>query len=187
MITRRAITVPRWRRAGKVITKATWYNGLVVDYKRNHNSECLVCRTPIYRRPTEIKRNNGRVFCSQACYGISCRKEVPCVVCGKMILASANKKTCSRACANKNRTGIKYRRDTQSRRDKVKTNRFLKIRLREERGGCCERCGLFRYEILHVHHRDRNRNNNDLINLELICPNCHAEEHLLKHRSPSKI
>jgi hypothetical protein len=31
-----------------------------------------------------------------------------------------------------------------------------------------------------VHHRDRNRTHNDEENLELLCPNCHYEEHYLE-------
>ncbi len=44
----------------------------------------------------------------------------------------------------------------------------------------CGRCTYSKYEILQVHHKDRNRNNNNLANLELICPNCHYEEHYFK-------
>ncbi len=120
----------------------------------------------------------GRVFCSLTCYGVSNRKEIPCLVCGKMILSGFNKKTCSRSCANVHRTGIKY---TGARpRDKVKYQRGLKIRLLAERGQKCERCSYSKYEILQVHHKDKNRNNNNLENLQLICPNCHYEEHLLE-------
>jgi hypothetical protein len=44
----------------------------------------------------------------------------------------------------------------------------------------CERCGYDKYpEILVVHHRDRNRKNGAKENLELLCPNCHEEEHFL--------
>jgi len=57
---------------------------------------------------------------------------------------------------------------------------MTKMQLLELRGGVCERCGYSKREILHVHHKDRNRNNNDLKNLELICPNCHYEEHYLE-------
>ena len=32
-------------------------------------------------------------------------------------------------------------------------------------------------EGLHVHHIDRDRENNDLSNLEILCANCHAIEH----------
>lgn len=148
------------------------------QYKRNPNTICLICKKPVYKRPSEIQENKGKVFCGQACYGISCRKEKPCLVCGKPILAGLNKKTCSRSCANKHRIGIKYLLNQP--RSKVKSYRALIIRLISARGKMCERCGYKKYEILQVHHKDKNRLNNDLRNLELICPNCHFEEHLLK-------
>jgi len=162
-----------------------WYNGLVPEYKRNPNTKCVVCSAPIYRRPVEIKRNQGRVFCKQACYGLACRKEKPCVVCGKLILAGDNKKTCSRACANKHRVGIKYRLNRP--KDKVNSYKGLKIRLLQQRGKKCERCSYGKYEILQVHHKDRNNRNNELNNLELICPNCHFEEHYLENSWLRKI
>ncbi len=65
-------------------------------------------------------------------------------------------------------------------RDKVRSYKMLKIRLLKIRGVICERCGYDRHEILQVHHKDKNRSNNDLDNLELICPNCHYEEHYLE-------
>lgn len=151
---------------------------MIEQYKRNPNTKCGICNKPTYRRPIEIQRNKGRIFCSMACYGVSCRKESPCVVCGKLILSGLNKKTCSRGCANTHRTGIKYKLNRP--RDKVFTERFLKLRLFKERGVVCERCSYNKKEILHVHHKDRDRNNNNLNNLELICPNCHYEEHYLK-------
>ncbi len=57
---------------------------------------------------------------------------------------------------------------------------MLKRRLIEERGHECERCGYEKTEILNVHHKNRDRSHNDLSNLELICPNCHGEEHYLE-------
>ena len=147
--------------------------------KRNPNTVCKICAKPIYRRPSEIKDHNRGVFCGLACYGVSQRKETPCIVCGKAILAHFHKKTCSRSCANINRTGISYH--TGARKDKVKSQRILKLRLFEIRGKVCERCGYDRHQILQVHHKNRNRNNNNLNNLELICPNCHCEEHYYKN------
>ena len=146
------------------------------SYKRNPNTKCIICSKPIYRRPAEI--HHGRVFCSQQCYGIANRKEIPCIVCGSPILASAHAKTCSRACANKNRAGMQYL--GRPKKDKVRNQRSLKLRLLASRGGVCERCGYDKKEILEVHHKDRDRQNNDLGNLALICPNCHAEEHYLQ-------
>jgi 5-methylcytosine-specific restriction endonuclease McrA len=146
-------------------------------YKRNPNIECKICRKPIYRRPKEISINKGNVFCSMDCYGKSIIKEHPCVICKRPIAARLNKKTCSRSCANKNRAGIKY--TGRRLKDKIVSTGLLKIRLIEIRGGKCERCGYNKREILNVHHKDRNRKNNELSNLELICPNCHSEEHYL--------
>lgn len=148
-------------------------------YTRKHNSNCLICNKSIYRRPLELKKTNGQAFCSSACFGISCRREVPCVVCGKMILSGLHKKTCSRGCSNIHRTGIQYKLNRP--KDKVKTQQALKVRLLTIRGKKCERCRFDISEILQVHHKDRNRTNNTLENLELICPNCHCKEHYLKN------
>lgn len=150
----------------------------MVELKRRPNAECLLCKRVVYRRPYQVQQNGGKVFCGAQCFGIFCRKERQCLVCKTPILAGRNSRTCSRACANRNRTGIRY--VGKARNDKVKNQRALKIRLIAKRGMKCERCGYSKLEILHVHHRDRDRNNNDLDNLELICPNCHYEEHYLE-------
>ena len=154
-------------------------------HRRNPNTVCMVCAKEIYRRPSEIEINNGRVFCSPICYGIGCRKEKPCAICKKPILAGLNKKTCSRSCANIQRTGIRYH--LGSPRSKVKSQQALKIKLLKARGKKCEKCDYSKYEILQVHHKDRDRNNNDPTNLALICPNCHYEEHFLEKSWMKKI
>lgn len=147
-------------------------------YKRNPNTKCTVCGKAIYRRPAETEKSGSHAYCSQKCYGISCRKEIPCIICGKMILSSLNKKTCSRACANTHRAGIGYKNGSP--KDKVKSQRALKLRLMEIKGRVCERCGYSKVEILQVHHKNRNRKDNQMGNLEIICPNCHFEEHYLE-------
>lgn len=44
---------------------------------------------------------------------------------------------------------------------------------------CCK-CGYDEHvEVLEVHHIDRNRDNSESSNLEVICPTCHEVEHLL--------
>lgn len=44
----------------------------------------------------------------------------------------------------------------------------------------CEICGLSQwmgYEIpLELHHKDGNHHNNDFDNLQILCPNCHAQQ-----------
>jgi len=42
----------------------------------------------------------------------------------------------------------------------------------------CERCNWnIEKGVLEVHHIDRDRSNNDISNLEVLCPNCHDLEH----------
>lgn len=154
-----------------------WYTGLVPEYKRKPNTKCSVCKKPIYRRPFEIERSKGKISCSIKCYGISCRKETPCIVCKKPMLSGLNKKTCSRSCANKHRVGIGYNLGRP--KDKVTSQKRIKMRILDKRGGSCERCGYNKKHILEMHHIDRNRGNNKSINLEILCPNCHSEEHYL--------
>lgn len=146
------------------------------QYTRKPNCKCNICNKDIYRRPNQLAK--GNVYCSQDCYGKSCTIIVHCEVCKTPFNKGLNKKTCSRACSNKNRTGHKYKSGRPS-KDKVKTQRSLKVRLIAERGGKCERCPYDKVKILNVHHKVRRADggSNDLYNLELICPNCHAEEH----------
>lgn len=144
-------------------------------YTRKPNTKCVICGKVLYRRPCALEKSGGRAFCGQLCYGFACRKGKPCIICGKSILASLHRKTCSRSCSNKNRVGVKYKVNRPH--DKVKYQRGLKIRLLRARGKNCERCGYAKFEILQVHHKNRDRDNNNLENLELICPNCHCEEH----------
>lgn len=43
----------------------------------------------------------------------------------------------------------------------------------------CSDCGEARYYLLMVHHRDKDRSNNDPANLVVLCYNCHALHHLV--------
>ncbi len=147
-------------------------------HKRNPNVSCIVCKKPVYRRPDELERSNGRAFCSSACFGMTCRREKPCVVCGKGILRSLHRKTCSRSCSNTYRAGIKYKIGRP--KDKARMLSNVKKRLSSLRGQKCERCKYAIYDVLQVHHRNRDRGDNRPENLELICPNCHFEEHYLQ-------
>ena len=53
--------------------------------------------------------------------------------------------------------------------------RLLSENIKEYR---CERCGLSEWQgqkiPLELHHKDGNNSNNEIGNLQLLCPNCHA-------------
>ena len=115
------------------------------------------------------------MYCSRPCHGVAQRITRSCPVCG--IEYWGAKKTCSRACANKNRTGIVY--DGQNKRNNAHGGHFLKEKLSAQRGRTCERCGYANYNILQVHHvvARANGGSDSVCNLELLCPNCHMETH----------
>lgn len=57
---------------------------------------------------------------------------------------------------------------------------FISRQYRESKDFECEACGVSLAEhkrLLHVHHRDGNKVNNDPLNLISLCILCHAEEH----------
>jgi 5-methylcytosine-specific restriction endonuclease McrA len=145
---------------------------------RQPNCTCKICGKPIYRRPSELAR--GPVYCSQKCFGVSCQKPKACLTCGKEYIDyRSDQKFCSRACANVGRTGIKYRQTASPRRDKAAEGRAVKKRLFDERGARCERCGYSDANILVIHHivRKSDGGSDEAHNLEIVCPNCHAEIH----------
>lgn len=48
-----------------------------------------------------------------------------------------------------------------------------------ELNNACARCGYSNVLALEVHHKDRDRSNNHISNLEILCANCHTLEHKL--------
>ena len=61
----------------------------------------------------------------------------------------------------------------------IKSSRLKSRLIKEHYKECkCERCGLVEWQgaqiPLELHHNDGNRFNNNLSNLTLLCPNCHA-------------
>lgn len=142
--------------------------------KRNPNCACSVCSKPLYRRPLHIKV--GSVYCSSTCTGIAQRKTKTCKICNREYFGF--KRTCSRACANTARAGILYTKEGKF--NKAYQGRLLKEKVATAQGGVCERCGESNYAILQVHHKQERHlgGNDDLSNLELLCPNCHTTHHL---------
>jgi len=74
--------------------------------------------------------------------------------------------------------------------DKIKkaprSNKFAAVRKWFSRFGRmseCENCGYKEIPgILIIHHKDRDRNNNKIPNLAVLCPDCHALEHLAENK-----
>lgn len=146
--------------------------------RRGSYFSCEVCGNEFYAYPSYIKRCEKRGtyprFCSTACYqktmegGPFIGKHHSPESIEKM-RSHPNRPRFGRGEDNPNFT--RYGEDFVGKdigwwRDKL----FAEI-------GKCQRCGFSDHRALTVHHKDRNRSNNDPSNLELLCWNCHAIEH----------
>ena len=135
---------------------------------------CLVCNMPFTHKSS---RCNIAKYCSNPCryqaHKNKGRTEYKCQHCHKIFNAplSTKRKYCSKKCVNKSC-------------HKTFNPSFATVRKAMIARGlisACNRCGYdSEPSILGVHHKDRNRKNNDLSNLEILCPNCHSLEHM-KH------
>ena len=145
------------------------------------HKDCEQCGKNFYVMPNAIKT---RKYCSKECNINSqkSRMSKECLICNKMMTFKKckdnRKKYCSVEC-KKVALRTNKRLDISANFKDCKT---LKLRMNDI--GLVEKCNRCSYsvykEILVVHHIDRNRKNNTLKNLEVLCPNCHAIEHRVK-------
>ena len=124
-------------------------------------------------------RSNTAKYCSRTCYykgqKLNGTITLLCMHCKKEFNGSPShigkRKFCSRDCQNKES-------------HKIFKPAFSTVRKSMLRRGLINKCNRCSYDkqtkILGIHHKDRDRNNNELSNLEVLCPNCHSLEHL-KH------
>ena len=148
------------------------------------NCKCKQCGEEFYKKPSKITENN---YCSKQCHYNSMKKGtiIECLVCGIPVYRApselAKSKTgqifCSKKCQAEEQNGFGASNYNYKGKD-VQDYRVKAFRFKEHR---CNRCGYNKLlDILQVHHIDSDRSNNDLSNLEILCPNCHCEEHYVK-------
>jgi len=151
--------------------------------------QCLYCRCYFQALDKEVKRGNGKFCCRShsAKYNSSRQKntkiDVNCAYCTKVfkkavgrLKAKSNLYFCCRSHKDLAQRigGIKEIQPFHYGKGSVKYRTVAFGKLPPK----CNRCKYDKVkEVLCVHHRDRNRNNNDIGNLEILCPNCHMEEH----------
>lgn len=156
------------------------------------NLSCEYCSLTFTVPTTEYNRNKTK-YCSRKCSGASKAgviKVTPnesCAVChqtfhiaeSKRKLSKSGLHFCSRKCkdfAQRLEQGfVRIHPSHYGTGDS--SYREIAFRNFEHR---CYKCSYDRYpKVLVVHHKDRNRSNNSLENLVVLCPTCHEEEHLL--------
>ena len=144
---------------------------LALASRSKFTTKCEVCETIF----THISsRANKAKYCGTKCYNKAQRDrgsvEYTCAHCAKKFngAPSHKRKYCSRGCVNKAKKSDWAPKFTTVRKQ------MLRRGLINE----CQKCGFNSApHILGVHHKDRNRNNNKMDNLEVLCPNCHSLEH----------
>jgi len=155
--------------------------------RRAKEAKCGFCESLFLTRI-----NSSSKFCSRQCSGKSkiSRVELKCYECGTLFertLYSANNSSkhnfhfCSRKCkdAAQSLSGscLEIRPTHYGNGLGIYSYRELAFdNFKHE----CSKCGYSRFKsVLQVHHKDKNRHNNTLENLEVLCPTCHMETHYL--------
>lgn len=146
--------------------------------------KCLMCKEIFYAKPY-FQRLGQAKYCSLACRHKSqiTGRWYKCHVCEKQAWRTPddeNKsksglffcgKNCSMAWKNGQRSGVNHHL--------WNGGTSIYRRLKEESGDkiVCTACGINDKRLLVVHHKDHNRSNNALSNLEWLCRNCHYLAH----------
>jgi hypothetical protein len=155
------------------------HNDAVVLYGRQ--AKCCPCGT----RLTYAQRRGQ--FCSKSCSGVAANaKRHPIRVCARCGISRViNKRKYCGPCfkTRPNAVAVTVLSD-------VRTDASRKRILIAERGRRCEVCfgehwqaALIPIELDHI---DGNSDNNEVANLRLICPNCHAQTSTYKARNKGR-
>lgn len=141
--------------------------------KDGFRSSCKACRNSGKpRKPPKIKESKTCLACGNA-FTPTSNRQVWCHVCSPIERRKNRIESCKQYYhQNKQLKGCHPKGEDSP---NYKTGIGLYKSTRKEE---CERCGSS--EHLVVHHKDRNRHNNKLDNLETLCRKCHFAEHHIK-------
>lgn len=152
---------------------------------------CLQCNAEFKTFAKEINRGFGK-FCSQKCsskyHAINKQPKAnncKCAMCetefykskSKIAASKSGLMFCTRECKDKAQRigGIKEIQPSHYNASNPTDYRSLAFKYYNAE---CSKCGYNEHiEILEVHHKNRDRNDNSKDNLEILCPNCHMWEH----------
>jgi hypothetical protein len=149
---------------------------------------CEYCSLQFERRSHHARENErlGHVnFCSAECLSKGrCKGQfISCGTCGKEVYKapSASSKTksgnlfCSKSCSVSHRN-LKIKGPKHPNFAEESSSRYRERAL-EHYGPSCKVCGYGVLDCLQVHHIDKDRANNSLDNLVVLCPTHHIEVH----------
>jgi hypothetical protein len=155
---------------------------------------CKHCSSVFEARPAAVNRGDAK-FCSISCgasyHGIRRVDKTPnaqCAQCQTSIYINKKRREASKSGLFFCNMKCKY---TAQRIGGIKeimpahygtgnSPYYYRKQAFENHEAKCGHCGWDKYkEVLHVHHMDRDRNNNTPENLMPLCPTCHEVEHYL--------
>jgi len=146
---------------------------------------CIRCEATFYAKPRHLKIGWGK-YCSQKCQFAAQRNGsyVQCAACKKKVYrtprhfkhSNSGRFFCDKACHAvwKNKYAISGENHPRWINGK---NAYRNIMKRAGVPPICRDCKIEKFKVLLVHHKDRNRENNNLDNLVWLCHNCHFLEH----------
>jgi|APGre2960657373_1045057.scaffolds.fasta_scaffold26426_2 hypothetical protein len=169
---------------------------------------CQTCKLLFNAPLKEVNRGNGK-YCSRICSNEGVKKKqilrnsinnqpnVECSYCKKKFYKNESKRKLSKSklyfCCRDHKDlaqtleyGLKEIWPSHfGENNGISQYRNIAFRSKNK---ICEMCNYNKHpEILEVHHKDRNRENNAIENLLILCPNCHMEEHFLNKDGKWKI
>lgn len=157
-----------------------FYSNKNKNYNNENPPKCLYCENVI---PTDKKRNK---FCNHSCSAKYNNKlnikniySKKCLNCGKEI----EKNFCNNTCYaeyNKKQIFLKIENCDFRLDNKITESKWIKKYLIEKYGEQCMICGWCEKNKktniipIELNHINGNSENNNLNNVELLCPNCHS-------------
>lgn len=145
---------------------------------------CIVCNKEFYAKPNHLKLGWGK-HCSLYCRNITMKKGrlVNCYTCNKEIYKSlyhlnhskSKNYFCDKSCQTRWRNSLYTGKGHKNWKGGVKS--YREILNRNGQKPICTVCRTEDIRILAVHHKDVNRQNNDITNLIWLCHNCHFLVH----------
>jgi hypothetical protein len=142
---------------------------------------CETCKKEFYVMPERLKRKNLPKFCSQKCY-IKTGDKNP--FWGKKHTKKSIIKMVNNPSRYSFKEGLKNYNNIRFPETFIGSTPYWWSHHKLRKSKICERCGFDKFEILNIHHKDRNVKNNSIENIEILCPNCHMLEHYNKKDGP---
>lgn len=149
---------------------------------------CQKCSKVFYAKPSWLRNGHGK-YCSNTCHHASQRNGsiLKCSICDKQVYRSqknqrrslSGKFFCTKSCQTVWRNSQLFANENHPNWSSGQFSYRQRL-LRSDAVQACAKCSTDDMRVMAVHHRDRNRLNNQVSNLVWLCHNCHYLVHHYK-------